>query len=171
MTMTTIKTFILAACAAAVLAGPAAANPYQHRHLVQGVVDGRIAEVFNHDDREARRIRAAYLAGFSLWYDSRCDFLPMPTFEAIKAMAEEARRNPQSPTAEAANIGEQDAKAFLGEEGCATRTAQAARGSLERFWEDAVQRMSGQQRQVPPAAQQPGPGAGPAPGTGNRIRL
>lgn len=167
--MTTIKTFILAACAAAVLAGPAAANPYQHRHLVQGVVDGRIAEVFNHDDREARRIRAAYLAGFSLWYDSRCDFLPMPTFEAIRAMAAEARRNPESPTAEAAQIGEQDAKAFLGEEGCATRTAQAARGSLERFWEDAVQRMAGPQREAPPAVRQPG--LGPAPGAGNRIRL
>lgn len=167
--MTTFKTFILAACAAAVLAGPAAANPYQHRHLVQGVVDGRIAEVFNHDDREARRIRAAYLAGFSLWYDSRCDFLPMPTFEAIRAMAAEARRNPESPTAEAAQIGEQDAKAFLGEEGCATRTAQAARGSLERFWAAAVQRMAGPQRESPPAVRQPGPG--PAPGAGNRIRL
>lgn len=168
--MTKIKTFILAACAAAVLAAPALANTYQHRHLVQAVVDGRIAEVFNHNDREARLIRASYLAGFSLWYDSRCDFLPMPTFEAIKAIAEEARRNPQSPTAEAANIGEQDAKAFLGEEGCATRTAQAARGSLERFWEATTQRLAGQQRQAPSTQPQPQAPA-QAPGNGNRIRL
>lgn len=138
--MTKFAALFAAAVTAATLVGaPAAkAGPYQHEHLVEAIVSNRIEQAFGHRDQQARVIRAAYLAGFSFWYDSRCDFLPMPTFEAIKAIVEKANRDNDS-THEAVRIGLADAKAFLGEQGCATRDAGAARASLSAFWQNTMQ--------------------------------
>jgi hypothetical protein len=144
--------------AVATLAGVAAAqaSPYRHQHLVQSIVSNQIEQGFDHREANARVIRAAYLAGFSYWYDSRCDFLPMPTFEAIKTIVEKANQESQvEGTAEAVRIGLADAKAFLGEQGCATRDANAARASLTTFWQGAVQLI--QNGQQPRSAPQTAP--------------
>jgi hypothetical protein len=161
MTMTKFASIAAAvAMAVTLVAAPAAkAGPYQQEHLVQALVGNRITETFQHDNPTTRVIRAAYLASFSLWYDSRCDFLPMPTFEAIKAIVAEARSETITQgTAEAAEIGLRDAKAFLGEQGCATRDANAARTALTGFWEGAMQAIAnggagnGRAQPAPPPA-------------------
>jgi hypothetical protein len=141
---------LLAAVAAATLAGAATAqaSPYRHGHLVQSIVQNQIEQGFDHREPNARVIRAAYLAGFSYWYDSRCDFLPMPTFEAIRRIVDNASREAEvEGTAEAVRIGLADAKAFLGEQGCATRDANAARASLTAFWQTTAQIIQNGQRQ------------------------
>jgi hypothetical protein len=145
---------LLAAVATLASVGAAQANPYRHQHLVQSIVSNQIEQGFDHREANARVIRAAYLAGFSYWYDSRCDFLPMATFEAIKTIVEKANQESQvEGTAEAVRIGLADAKAFLGEQGCATRDANAARASLTTFWQGAVQLIqNGQPRRNAPDA-------------------
>lgn len=116
------------------------ASPYRHGHLVRSIVQNQIEQGFGHREPNARVIRAAYLAGFSYWYDSRCDFLPMPTFEAIKQIVENASRDSEvEGTSEAVRIGFADARAFLGEQGCATREANAARAALTTFWQTTAQ--------------------------------
>lgn len=154
--------FAAAVTVATLVGAPAAkAGPYQHEHLVQAIVGNQIEQVFDHREGNARLIRAAYLAGFSHWYDSRCDFLPMPTFEAIKTIVEKAHREAEvEGTSEAAQLGQRDAKAFLGEQGCATRDANAARASLTTFWQGAMQLINNGQRGTSPSQ---APSAAPRP--------
>jgi hypothetical protein len=147
------RSVLLAAIAAATLATAAGASPYRHAHLVESIVANRIEQGFDHRERNARIIRAAYLAGFSYWFDSRCDFLPMPTFEAIRRIVDNANRETETEgTAEAVRIGLADARAFLGEQGCATRDANAARAALTTFWQGTVQTLRNGQQQAPEAS-------------------
>lgn len=137
----TIRKIILAALAVATVGTAAQASPYRHEHLVQAIVGNRIETAFDHTDEASRAIRASYLAGFSYYYDSRCDFLPMPTFEAIKTIIGRINQDVVPGSGEAARIGLADAKAFLAEQGCATREANAARAALTTFWQVTVQQI------------------------------
>jgi hypothetical protein len=152
--MTKLTSLIAATALVAITAGAARAETYQAQHLVRAVVSNQITEVFAHNDPSVRLGRASYLAAFSLWFDSRCDFLPEATFAQIRAMVDEASRAGSSDgTAEAAELGLQDAKTFLAEQGCSTQDARGARASLTRFWDGAM-RAIGSERQAntaPPA--------------------
>lgn len=150
MTKIIVKIAALAAAALATAGAASAQNsPYRHQHLVQAIVDNRIDTEFDHTDQTSRAIRASYLAGFSYYYDSRCDFLPVPTFEAIKTIIGRINQEVVPGSGEAAQIGLVDAKAFLAEQGCATREAQAARGALTTFWQATVRQIQSGGQQAP----------------------
>lgn len=134
--MSKIATIAFAAALAA-FAGSASAqtSPYEQDHLVQGVVTNQIEQAFGHQDQTVLDRRVAYLAGFSQWYDARCGFLPAPASQGVNNAVTNLSN---AGHGEPAQIGMRDARTFLGEEGCATRTAQAARASLTAFWEAAL---------------------------------
>lgn len=140
-----------AALAVTVGTSAAQASPYEQDHLVQGVVTNQIQQVFDHQDRTVVDRRIAYLAGFTQWYETRCGFLPAPTFAAIGNAVQNLTR---AGHGDATQIGMRDARTFLGEEGCATRTAHAARGSISAFWEAAMR--AHERRQGEPGTGQPG---------------
>ncbi|WP_439574631.1 hypothetical protein [Phreatobacter sp.] len=149
--MTKFATIAFAAAMAAVTLGAtgAKASPYEQDHLIQGIANNQIEQAFGHQDQAVLDRRVAYLAGFTQWYDARCDFLAMPIFEGVRNAVTNLNN---AGHGEITQIGMRDARTFLGEEGCATRTAQAARASLTAFWEGAIR-----QHQRP---QNPGQGAG-----------
>ncbi|QCI64101.1 hypothetical protein [Phreatobacter stygius] len=134
--MSAITTLLTAvAIASGFAAAPVEAGPYRQDRFVEAVVNDRIIDLFHHATPATRSERTNYLAGFTLWYDSNCDFLPMPTFEAIRRLVKDANQTHDSRAAGAVEAGYQDARAFLGEKGCSSRDATAARGALGRFWD------------------------------------
>lgn len=132
------------AIASGFAAAPVEAGPYRQDQVVQALVNDRIHHLFQQTSASIRSERTNYLAGFTLWYDSNCDFLPMPTFEAIRLRVKNANqaRGPQGAAA-AVEAGYQDAKAFLAEKGCAGGEATAARRALSRFWDGTTQPPAG----------------------------
>jgi hypothetical protein len=155
--MPKIAPLIAAAVLTAITAGAARAEPYQADHLVRAVVSNRIAQAFGDNDPEVRLIRASYLSGFSLAYDSRCNFLPQATFDQIRAIVDEAKRNGANDgTGEAAEIGFRDAGRFIAQHGCNGPEAGGARASLTRFWDGAMRAM-GSERQASSEPEAPQP--------------
>src|SRR5262249_25753897 len=92
--------------------------------------------------------RAGYVAGFTLNYDRSCDFLPDATFEklanSVKAIiAQDGAQDGQQVFKAALKVGFEDAREFLGQHGCATAAAKAARETIEHVWVGKPARSAG----------------------------
>lgn len=131
--LTTLLTTV--ALASGLATAPVEAGPYRQDRIVEAMVGDRIIDLFRQVTPMVREERTNYLAGFTLWYDSNCDFLPMATFESIRRMVKAANRSAGQQAAAAVEAGYQDARVFLGEKGCASEEATAARNALGRFWD------------------------------------
>ncbi|MGL4285209.1 MAG: hypothetical protein ACRCVA_02630 [Phreatobacter sp.] len=133
------------AIASGFAAAPVEAGPYRQDRVVEALVNDRIHELFQQANASVRNDRTNYLAGFTLWYDSNCDFLPMPTFETIRLRVKNANQaqGPLGPSA-AVEAGYQDAKVFLAEKGCSGGEATAARRALSRFWDGTTRPPDGE---------------------------
>jgi hypothetical protein len=137
--MSALMTILTAAAVATgLVAAPVAAGPYREDRYVDALRIGRLDDLLAGTERTPRSEMASYLAGFTLWYDGSCDFLPMATFETIRKQVAKARRSGMLPArASAVDAGYQDAKSFLRERGCASREAGIVQAELTRFWTQA----------------------------------
>lgn len=131
--LTTLLTTV--ALASGLAAAPVEAGPYRQDRMVEAMTADRIVDLFHQVSPMVREERTNYLAGFTLWYDSNCDFLPMATFESIRRMVKAANRSGSQQAAAAVEAGHQDARVFLAEKGCTGEAATAARSALGRFWD------------------------------------
>ena len=131
--LTTLLTTV--ALASGLATAPVEAGPYRQDRMVEAMTADRIVDLFHQVSPMVREERTNYLAGFTLWYDSNCDFLPMATFESIRRMVKAANRSGSQQAAAAVEAGHQDARVFLGEKGCTGDEARTVRGALGRFWD------------------------------------
>jgi hypothetical protein len=121
-------------------------SPYENPALVEAIMFHQI-DALRPNEQDAKNRLALSIIGFSVWFNSRCNFLPQNLETAIlsvydqvrqdSAIAEANRSPEQKLRVEAVWSGLRDAKTFLGENGCAQADAKRAAASLKLTLEQA----------------------------------
>jgi hypothetical protein len=157
--------------AASLVATPSQAqtakSPYENPALVDAIMFHQL-DTLTSKDQEGQNRLALSVVGFSVWFHSRCNFLPQNIETAILTVYDQARqdstiaeasRSPdQKLRVEAVWSGLRDAKVFLGENGCTQADAKRAAASLKLTLEKAMQEAASKATAKPQAAVQAAPG-------------
>jgi hypothetical protein len=137
------KTLATAAVALALsvtaLTGAAKADEpaYKYPRMIELLTKNQLDQL-KLDDPERTKAITSYFAGFTMWIDRSCDFLPMEQFQKVeryvRTMKENGERgvDAQRQLFDIARAGHADAKLFVAEHGCATRTSKAAIATITK---------------------------------------